>query len=97
MRLEGEGGGGPVERPGAAACRRDHGAVAAMHAIEISDGNDRAGKRRRERRIAMNDGERWRRLRDFAHRVRFGAGAALIAGEMADVARSRALRSGSRK
>ena len=37
---------GPPERPGAAARRRDHGAVAAMHAVEIADGDDGARQRR---------------------------------------------------
>ena len=87
MGLEGEDRGGPAERLGAAVRRRDHGAVAAMHAIEIADGDDRARKLRGERLPVMDDGERWRLLQDFGHRVRFGRrrAPALIAGELPDV------------
>ncbi len=84
MRLEGEGCGGPAESLGAAARRRDHGTMAAMHAVEIADGDDRAGQRRGERLRAVNDGERLRRrLRDFGHRCGSGDDGrlSLIAGE----------------
>ena len=45
MRLEGERRGRPAERLGARARGRDHGAVAAMHAVEIADGDDGAVER----------------------------------------------------
>ena len=63
---------GRAERAGARARRRDHRPVALMHAVEIADGDDRARQPRRERRLAMADGERVRLRRDFGHRLRFG-------------------------
>ena len=50
MRLEGQRRRRPAERPGARERGRDHGAVAAMHAVEIADGDDRARKRLAGRR-----------------------------------------------
>ena len=72
MGLEGQRGGRPCERAGALARRRDHRPVAAMHAVEIADGDDRADELRGERRLAVADGERVRLRRDVGHRVRFG-------------------------
>ena len=42
MRLEGQRRRRPAERRGALLRGRDHGLVAAMHAVEIADGDDRA-------------------------------------------------------
>jgi hypothetical protein len=64
MRLEGERGRRPGKRLGARQHRRDHGAVAAMHAVEIADGDDCAVERVIRGRFAADDDERlcWLRL-----------------------------------
>ena len=44
MRLEGQRRRRPAQRLGAADGGADHGAVAAVHAVEIADGDDRAAQ-----------------------------------------------------
>src|SRR5262249_58537467 len=53
----GERGGRPGARCGARQRRRDHGAVAAVHAVEIADGDDRAIERVLRGRFAPDDDE----------------------------------------
>ncbi len=45
VRLEGQRRGRPAKRLGPLPRRRDHRLMAAVHAVEIADGDDRAGKR----------------------------------------------------
>src|SRR5262249_20041675 len=55
MRLEGERCGWPGECAGTLTRSVDQGAMTAIHAVEIADGNDRAGQRRGRRgRPAVN-------------------------------------------
>ena len=64
MRLEGERGRRPGKRLGARQRCPDHGAMAAMHAVEITDGDDGAVERLIRGRFAADDDERlcWLRL-----------------------------------
>jgi hypothetical protein len=60
MRLEGQRRRRAPERACAPDCRCDHGAMAAVHPLEIAHRNDRAGKRSRMRRLierVMNGNE----------------------------------------
>jgi hypothetical protein len=67
MRLEGERRGSPPQRLGARQRGRDHGAVAAMHAVEIADGDDGAVERVVGGRFAPHHDERLSRLRLVGH------------------------------
>ena len=58
MRLEGQRRGRPAERLGARQRGRDHRPVAAMHAVEIADGDDGAIERAVRGRFATNHDER---------------------------------------
>src|SRR5262249_43810387 len=58
MRLEGERRGWPGERLGARQRCRDHRAMPAMHAVEITDGDDRAVEGVVRRRFATDDDKR---------------------------------------
>ena len=69
MRLEGQRRRRPAERQGARARGRDHGAVAAMHTVEIADGDDSAVELA-HRRCAVDHGEGFRRLEALGHRAR---------------------------
>ncbi len=62
MRLEGQRRRRPAQRPGLVQRRADHGAMAAMHAIEIADGDDGATQGVIGRAVA-HDGEVFRRHR----------------------------------
>jgi hypothetical protein len=60
MRLEGQHRRRAPKRAGAGDRRCDHGAMAAMHPLEIAHRNDRAGERSRMRRLiepVMNGNE----------------------------------------
>src|SRR5215471_14167914 len=70
MRLEGERRRFPPERLGARQRRRDHGAVAAMHAVEIADGDDGAVERVVRGRFAPHHDERLSRRRLVGHERR---------------------------
>ena len=67
MRLEGQRRGRPAERLGARERGRDHGAVAAMHAVEIADGDDGAIERAVGGRFATNHDERLGRIGLVGH------------------------------
>src|SRR5262249_33088377 len=67
MRLEGERRGFSPERLGARPRRRDHGAVAAMDAVESAEGDDRAGEGVVRGRFAPHHDERLFRLRLICH------------------------------
>src|SRR5262245_66664763 len=67
MRLEGERRGFPPKRLGARQRCRDHGAMAAMHAVEIADGDDGAVERVVPGRFAPHHDERLFRLRLVGH------------------------------
>jgi hypothetical protein len=67
MRLEGQRCRFPPEGFGARERRRDHGAVAAMHAVEIADGDDGAVERVVRGRFAADHDERLSRLRLVGH------------------------------
>ena len=58
VRLEGERRGRPAERLGALQRSRDHGAVAAVHAVEIADGDHGAAQRVVCGRVVAHHGER---------------------------------------
>ncbi len=68
MRLESHRRRRPAERAGARKRRRDHGAVTAVHAVEIADGDDGAGERRNNGRIAVQHDEGAARLRMLRQR-----------------------------
>ena len=67
MRFEGQRRGRPGERLGARQRGRDHRPVAAMHAVEIADGDDRAVERVVRGCVATDHGERLGRLRLVGH------------------------------
>ena len=60
MRLEGQYRGRPVQLHRAPLRGRDHGLVAAMHAVEIADGDDRAAQRGIARAVAHDAKVLWR-------------------------------------
>ena len=75
MRLERHGDRRGAERARARGRGVDHGAMAAMHAVEIADRRDGAVQRGR-RRIVMHDDEGWGRLGRHWRRDRAAVGAA---------------------
>ena len=67
VRLEGERRGRPAERLGALQRSRDHRAVAAVHAVEIADGDHRAAQRVVVGRVVAHHRERSDRLPAVGH------------------------------
>jgi hypothetical protein len=66
MRLEGQRRSRAAGRPGAGQRRRNHRPVAAMHAVEIADGDHGAAQRIGRRAVAQDD-EGLRRGKRFGH------------------------------
>ena len=67
MRLEGQRRRRPAQRRGALARGRDHRPVAAMHAVEIADGDHRAAQRVAGRCLPVGHGKRMGRVRFICH------------------------------
>ena len=67
VRLEGERGSGSAERLGARQRRRDHGAVAAVHAVEIADRHHGAAQRVVAGGVVAHHGKRSGRRRVVGH------------------------------
>ena len=90
MRREGQRRRRPPERAGARQRRPDHGAVAAVDAVEIADRHHGAGKRPRVDRgpWPLRDMERLGRIVDLAHVRVFGSAETVIAAVVIMMRRS---------